>query len=288
MKKRGQISYFLILSISLVIVAGLVLYVKNIGVKKQTVEKSSESEDAGIVKSYAEACLKNLAEEALFKKVGIQGGYINPNGLLEVDNGKSRFNFESTLYHENFVPYYLEKTTINGRMDYYTFVPTLEQIQDKLGNYIAAEFENCFDIGVFADKGIEIITPTKESEIKAAVNANEEDVSINFRYPLIVKKGSVQTKLDLFLVTLPIRLKSIHDWASTLVENIKNKQPDEYDTSISCNFDKRGLTNIYLKEISNGKIIQFIDFSTYNEKYLKSFIFQFAVKDVNVKGNCVG
>ena len=39
-----------------------------------------------------------------------------------------------------------------------------------------------------------------------------------------------------------------------------------------------------------GKIVQFVDFSTYEERYLQSYIFQFAVKtkNVGITGACVG
>ena len=287
MKKRGQITYFLILGLMLVIVAGFIIYVRNINVKKPNIEKPSESADTDIVKSYAETCIKIIAEEALFSKIGPQGGYINPKSQPNIDSGKSRYNSDPIQFEGKSVPYFLEELTINGDTRYYTFIPTLDSIEKKLENQIKSEFDNCFDSSIFKDKGIVITEPIDKNKVKVSVNANREDVSINFQYPLIVKKGTVQSNLDEFSLTLPIRLRSLHEWASKLVEDIKNKQPQEYYISANCNFDKKGLTNIYLDDIpEKGQIIRIVDFSTYFQKYLKSFDFQFAVKDVHINGKC--
>jgi len=93
--------------------------------------------------------------------------------------------------------------------------------------------------------------------------------------------------LDSIRVALPIRFKILYDDAVTLVENIKDSQPETYDISSDCD-NYGGLINVHLKDSDDGssKIIQFEDFSTYNEKYFNSYIFQFAVKNVNVDGDC--
>jgi len=43
-----------------------------------------------------------------------------------------------------------------------------------------------------------------------------------------------------------------------------------------------------LNDSGAKEIIQFVDFSTYEQNYFNSYIFQFAVKNVNATGSCVG
>jgi len=123
MQKRGQVSIFLILGIIIVFLFGLSFYVENYGAKKKSREsviKSIESADANIVKVYADTCLNRVSVDALFDKIGLQGGYINPDG----------------------VPTYL-----NGDEE---SIPDLDFISRELGNYIVAEFENCFETKLFS------------------------------------------------------------------------------------------------------------------------------------------
>ena len=66
--------------------------------------------------------------------------------------------------------------------------------------------------------------------------------------------------------------------------------PYSLSASECASFDKNGVTNVYLKTSDSGKkeIVQFVDFSTYQNHYVKSYIFQLAVKNIDVQGNCAG
>ena len=82
MKKRGQITIFLILGLILIIVAGFIFYFNKSSARSQSavsVAQSLDSSDTEIVKTYAESCIKNAAEDALFNRIGVQGGYIDSN-----------------------------------------------------------------------------------------------------------------------------------------------------------------------------------------------------------------
>lgn len=302
MGKRGQITIFLILGLVVIIILGFSFYITKFGEKKKSAAaaKSMESKDAEIVKSYAETCLKIVSESALFGRLGLHGGYINPGSDPEYGE-EGVINPSPTSFLGNKVPYYLERVTSGGASAYNTFIPDLAAIKKKLENYIAVEFEKCFGANDFGDIGMNITKPAvdyheigfdfSKTSIKVDVGFNEEDVSVHLIYPVIVKADGTEASYDSFQVVLPIRIKALYDSAAELVENIKNAQPNAYDISSYCGiYDKNGLTNIYFKFNDSGakEIIQFVDFSTYNQNYFNSYIFQFAVKDVNVTGNCVG
>ncbi len=295
--KRGQITIFIILGLVIVIIFGIFFYISKFSAKtkgESGVAKSLETGDTEIVKTYAEVCLKTVSEDALFNRIGLYGGYINPDGDLEYgEQGIPTLNPLPILYQNNKVPYYLDGTD--------TYIPELNDIKKRMSNYIAVEFEKCFETGVFEDIGISIIKldvdyqainfDFSQTDVNVNVSLNKEDVSISFTYPLTIKKGAAESKLDSFRVTLPIRLKALYDSANDLVINTTNKQPGTYDISLDCDsYDKNQLTNVYNKSTTDPKtkIIKFVDFSTYEENYIRSYIFQFAVKNVNIAGNCVG
>ena len=302
MLKRGQITIFLILGLVVMIIIGFSVYITKFGEKKKSAAaaKSLESKDAEIVKAYAETCLKMASEDALFSRIGLHGGYINPGGAPEYGEGGVA-NPSPTSFLGNKVPYYLEGVDTGGITAYYTFLPDLAVIKKKLENYIAVEFEKCFNASDFEDIGMNVTKPVidypeigfdfSKTTVNVDVSLNEEDVSVHLTYPLIVKAYGTEAEYESFRVVLPIRMKILYDSAAELVENIKNAQPYAYDISQYCgNYDKNGLTNIYLKLNDSGakEIIQFVDFSTYEQNYFNSYIFQFAVKNVNATGSCVG
>ena len=350
MKKRGQISVFLIIGIILII-GGIFYYIKVYNAKDAIGNSPRKMEsEAGIVKAYVESCIKNVAEEALFEKIGEQGGYIDVNANQrygEAGSAGSPINPPYTSFQGKSVPYYLE-----AECDKYCYeeectcspigctpppladcqlanrkcakwkcrkwsikenIPDIDVISKKLANYIAVEFEDCFKKNIFEGMGMKIEKPNvnyravnfdfSRTNVNVNVSANKEDVSVYLRYPLIITQGNTKTNLDSFLVVLPIRLKALHDSSSDLINNIIAKLSNDaayrdtdfltnvpYSLSVNecASFDKNRLTNVYSKSASpSEKIIQFTDFSTYQKYYVNSYIFQFAVKNIDVQGNCV-
>jgi hypothetical protein len=285
MLKRGQITISLIVGMVIVMLIGFYIYISNFSAKMKSIAAAKIEASTDIVKVYAESCIKMVSEDALFNRIGLQGGYINPDGdSTYQENGVP--NPPPASYLGKKVPIYVKG--ISGTSTTSAFIPDLGATSRKLAKYIEVEFEKCFRANVFADIGIDVL---KTGNINAEVGLNEEDVIIELKYPLSVKIANTETKFESFRVNLPIRLKALYDGSVILVENIMNAQPNEYDIASDCNtYDKNGLTNIYLKNSNDtaSKIIQVVDFSTYQKNYLKSYIFQFAVKNVNVNGNCVG
>lgn len=353
MKKRGQITIFLIIGISIVILFGIFYYAKSYNAKSvmENAPKKTSS-DSDIVKTYVESCIKDIAENALFEIISEQGGYIDvaaaprygENGIINSPISPAYASFQGKN-----VPYYLEaecdkycsdwECTCSPagcqpptypdcppadrvcakekcrRWGYKEHMPRIDVIEKKLANYIVVEFEDCFNAKDFSDIGFKVEKPIvnyravnfdfSRTKVDIKVSANKEDISVMLKYPIIITKGDTETKLDSFIVVLPIRLKALHDSSIDLVNSIKAKltnDPAYRNTdfltdapyplsSIDCaSFDKNGFTNVYVKTSDNGKreIIQFVDFSTYHQYYVNSYIFQFAVKNIDVRGNCVG
>ncbi len=268
MKKRGQISLFLIAGVFIVVLFGLYFYLNRANVDKIAKEKP-QPEGVEAVKAYADSCIKMISDEALFEKIGLQGGYMNlPSSPAP------------TIYQNNDVPIYIDGNN--------AYLPGLDTIQNQLSHYVKTEFEKCFDVSVFKKMGMEII---KEQDFNVDASLNEEDVTIKLGYPMKISQGSNLVELNSFVVTLPIRIKALYESAEVMASKIKESQPNVYDISADCSlYDKNGLTNVYLKDSNDGsaKIIQFVDFSTYQNYYVNSYVFQFAIKNVNVDGSCVG
>ncbi len=188
MQKRGQITVFIIIGLLIIIVAGVFLSLSRYSIKSQTTANKKEAampSDTDVVKAYAETCLKLVSDDALFNRIGLQGGFINPAGdsnYHEEGITGSPITPPAIPFAGKNVPFYLEakcdKTCISEictcspapctpqplpscppanrqcvkwRCDwrYTTYIPDssryLETIGKKISNYAEVEFNKCFN-----------------------------------------------------------------------------------------------------------------------------------------------
>ncbi len=303
MKKRGQVTVFLVLGIVVVILTGLVFYT-GAAIRKEgtvsSIKKTSQVPfDIGPVKEYAESCLKKVSEDGLWI-IGEHGGYIDPDGN-EVYGEEA---VDSTAYLGKKVPYYLKGTSDS-------FL-ALEDIEEKLSRYVIVGFDRCFDSNVFEGLGLYLTKPDINYteigfdfdgvSVDSKVDIHEDSVIVNVEYPLIIKKKGLEAELKDFRVNLPIRLGRLYN-ASVgkgtpigLLIDINNTWNDEgiYDlSSFNCdNYDVLKQINIYSRDnVGNKKIIQFVDYNPFYNKYLRAYTFQVAISNnpINFMGEiCTG
>lgn len=319
MKKRGQITIFLVVAVVILILAGLYFYLGKSGAKTGAA-KAQEAKETDIVKAYVESCIKNVAERSLFERIGEQGGYIDVNANLnygEDGTAGSPISPSYILFQGKNVPFYLEakcNRIVNGKCENWTatsYVPELEAISKKLANYIAVEFEKCFDKNVFESRGIKIEKPVVDykainfdfsrSNVNVEVNVNEEDVSVKFYYPLTVGKGETKSRLDSFVVVLPVRLNATFEGSQNLIadmkESIESRRNTDYisdapfiivpfDCTVGGPYVKKTQINLYTKPAASSRIVEFADYGNYFTGRPNSYLFRFAVKNIAVNGDC--
>ena len=136
MKKRGQVTVFIVLGIIILLFTGIYFYATKVNAKIKTqsaVAGSLPDSDSRIVTRYAESCIKMTADDALFNKIGLQGGYIY---IISAST-------PSATYLGNNVPYYLD-CSVNPCTEN---IPPLPTIGESLASYIIAKFDDCFKDG---------------------------------------------------------------------------------------------------------------------------------------------
>ncbi|MCK4589765.1 MAG: hypothetical protein KAT77_04930 [Nanoarchaeota archaeon] len=261
LKKRGQITIFIIIGVILLIAVALILLLRSTTVEKELeVEEKAAQElpsELAPIESYIQSCLEKASEEALWQ-VGAQGGYIN------IPDPKTTFQGQD-------LPYLLDGTISN--------YPTLSEIERQTADKIVEKFENCSDLSIFEKIGFNI---TKLGATQVNITIANESTFIKLTYPLSIKKGKSETKIDIFIVRLPIRLGTLYYSSLELIKKTIATQP--YNIAQDCSsYDKNQLTNVYFKD---NKIIQFMDYSAYQHEFFQTYIFQFAVRNVEVMGGC--
>ncbi len=283
-KKRGQIAVFVILGISVIILVGLFGYTQsNLTHNKVSYEIKKASKtplEISSIKRFAESCLKEVSDRGLWI-VGEHGGYIDPEGNITYGEPGT---IDYIQYDHVPVPYYIGGTPL-----------TLEEIQEKLARYIIIEFERCFNFTTFENDGFLIESPALDYhavnfdfdlvDVDSDVTINEDTVTVKLRYPLNITKNTFKTRLKDFRVDLPLRLGKIYNAMHEpdgLLPKIQDTWaiPDIfYLASFDCDeHDPLHQINIYSKDHSpTTKVLQIVDYRPYYSKYMKSYLFQFAI-----------
>src|SRR3989338_5292014 len=113
MKKRCQITLFIIIGIVILIIVGLLVYLATYITKKGIEKEITKSEKIPLaaqpIKTYIETCLDKTAKDAIIL-IGKQGGYIyNSQGgtLIDfktLDENAFFINYESNIISYNIFP----------------------------------------------------------------------------------------------------------------------------------------------------------------------------------------
>ncbi len=206
-KKRGQISIFMIASL-IVVLAGVIYFFyqgKYFGSKPEIVHPDVEP-----IKVYVENCLKEISQDGL-ERVGLSGGYIKIPENLEKDPRAYLAIFPASGFK---MPYWWH--------DGIESVPTEDFIKGQLESYIKSELKNCISNFEPFSGRFDIKEPNGAA---ASVQFNQEDVSVNLKYPLEIAKkdGSSKYLIENFNYVAPIRFRKAYELAKLIMKR-ENKE----------------------------------------------------------------
>lgn len=228
MDKRGAVTAFLIVGLILVIIGGMVFFMRSEYFSSLMGAQQAKAKAIPLelqpVNSYIESCIKSTANEGLLV-IGQSGGYFT-------------IPKESILLF----PYYF--------YDNKSFVPELNRIESQLAEYVELMLPSC--TGNFtALEGLEI-TPSQNINVRTKILKDEVEVTAG--WDVSVKKGDYEAALSEFSADVPSRLYVIYSAARNLTEE-QAKDP-EY-ICISCMNSLAEENNLYIDKINylNNTII---------------------------------
>ena len=200
MKKRGQITPFIILGLVFLLFFLIILFTKSYSIEKIGTVYSSEISP---IKNYVDLCTKSSASDALYL-LGVQGGYTAPPKLY----------FQSA--YAKIAYWYYEGQDI---------YPTISIMEQELSSYVNRALPECIEsLNVFRDMGFEF----EFGEIDTKTKINENNVEFNIDYPITIKKGDSETEIKEFSRNFPVRLGHMHSIAKEIVEK-EIEDPDWID-----------------------------------------------------------
>ncbi len=204
LKKRGQITLFIIIGIVILFTVGFAIYMIQKPVFKITTKEETP------IESYVRQCIENVGERGI-TVLASQGGYINvPDSI--------RANVRSYLAlvpgGEPIIPYWYYRGQNN--------VPTTEFMQDQISAYVMIMIKSC----------IQNFEPFKQEfdiselgEISVDTVIGDRSVLIKLNYPIDVKdkvKGQV-LRINSFSGEIPVSLGRMVSLAKKILAT-ENKQ----------------------------------------------------------------
>lgn len=208
-KKRGQITVFIILGIVILMSSAIYFYFQKTTTTTQP-EKVIDRKTTEL-HPYVETCVDMLTRDAL-DKVGVTGGYItypfvinnNPSSYLDI------------------VPKRMGSD--RPRMPYWKFnneirIPPLDFIQNQIETYVKDNIDFCLD-NFSAIKGYEV---NKTGDIDVQIEFTAKDTFVKMKYPLKAVKVPQMNEFSLndydFQVRVPIRFRKVYDTAVKIMDD---------------------------------------------------------------------
>ena len=239
MKKRGQLTIFIILGIVfLAIITLFFIFNKNFILP-------TNDADINNVFLFQENCMNQIDVQTIFK-ISMQGGYYD-------------IPKQSILYG---IPYY----AINGK----NIMPTKEKIEEEISKAVNNQLVSCTN-NFTQFNNLKIIS----QEIITKTEINDEEILLEITYPISITKEESTTVLSKpKKVEVPVRFGILYDTATDIVNNNLNKE-----ICITCILDEVQSKNIVVDVIDyNNDTIIFVLTDEQSEIIENNIELTFAIK----------
>ncbi|MBU2590150.1 MAG: hypothetical protein KKA65_02180 [Nanoarchaeota archaeon] len=208
--KRGQITVFIVLGLIFVAVIGLLIAYKDTLMGSQTAQVEGigtlqpELMGAG---ELIEDCIKEVAKSGL-SDLGMHAGIID-NSQLET------FDFSG-----------LDATYLYSNSE--SKLPSREAMEESLALFVKQNVRDCLAVEL---PGFEV-TPAEVKEVSADIGSEEVDVAVE--WPITIKKAALESKVDGFKISVPVRLGIIYNEVESFISQ-QLETPEE--VCLSCLLD---------------------------------------------------
>ena len=189
MKKRGQITAFIVIGLIFLLFFLIILFTKSYRIEKIGAVSSDELNP---IRNYVDLCAKSSASDALYL-LGVQGGYTAPPKLY----------FQSA--YAKIAYWYYKGEDVS---------PTIKEMEQELSSYVDKALPECIEnLNAFRDMGFEF----EFGEINTETKINENNVEFKINYPITIIKGESKAEISEFYKMIPARLGYTYNIIKTIV-----------------------------------------------------------------------
>jgi len=198
MKKRAQVTVFIILGIIILAAIALLFYARSrIFFGTPTPERLEIELD--LIKKQVEDCIQEISPEYI-ERIGLQGGYlITHPGTYRLYNN---YPVSYLCYNQP------GKPTCTNRM------LLLKDMEEDLSKHINSGLARCINLQEFKKYGYDIQTGTR----KVTVEIGKENVIVSLNYPITIKKDTVEVSVSEFSAIFNYPLGRLYDVSLDIID----------------------------------------------------------------------
>lgn len=292
MKKRGQVTLFVIVGIVLLIVVLLLLYLntKKTDNQPNLVDKYSEtiSNDMVPLKNNVEFCLAKTAKEG-FKELGLHGGFINPPPFIQYDvvPGYKNTGLEEFKGSGIIMPFwsYIDSPPDCRTCKFKDNSPPLEgtstySVQTQIQSYINENLLSCLnDFSDYKQKyNISYDSP------KSVVQFDDNDVFVGLDWNITASIGTTTTSASKFNTIIDLQFKRLYAYARSLLfqsEQLPNKRISEDLMQTIINTLSTGAQNAVIPPADGPMIEGFDSIKTWNLQDVRKIFKEYLSQNIN-------
>ena len=208
--KRGQVTYFIIAGL-IVLLAAILIFSARLSFLKDVYEEQTTKllgvpADIKPVEDYIQECLNDVSKTGI-DFVLLQGGHYNPNNSIELDLFK--------------VAYWYDNKDIS---------PSLETVQNEISKFINANLNECILTFPYSDYKINLVNPQAQTTIK------KDLILITAEYKANIEYKNITFKLSKFNSKLSHDITNIIDSGKKIVDMESNSQDIDIELIESLNY----------------------------------------------------
>jgi len=209
MRKRGQITLFIVLAIIVVLVI-----VFATGLFKLPIKRDATENRATVVKDFINSCIDLTTKKAL-RTVGLSGGVLDVSEDITPRSANNIFS-NSLLLRSNEVMYWYYKSANN--LDIVN-IPNKENIESGLNEYVSDNLGLCLNkFERFRFEGYKIESGKAEANAKI----NDKNVDVKVEMPIIVTVGDSSVRLNNFNVNVDSNFGRLYNAAAEIINSNSN------------------------------------------------------------------
>ncbi|MBD3259937.1 hypothetical protein GF371_04895 [Candidatus Woesearchaeota archaeon] len=241
--KRGQITFYIIIGIIILLAALLIIYLAFFRVERPaavpeiTVKKVPMQVQP--VSIFIEDCVERIGKQGL-ERMGRQAGWIDLDRPEKVFGNSFDFRYDATnsdgvTFNPNTplglrIPYWYYLSSSNRCTDckFFVRIPTLKQMETMLSEYVEENMGMCLEgLQAFEEQGFEI---QELGELDVETTITDFDIRFVVDYPLKATKGGSVFDINTYYVQMPVQLKRMVELGREILRSQANQSFLEYNT----------------------------------------------------------
>lgn len=219
MKKRGQVTVFIILALVIIILIAIIWATKSYVLKDRFQQEIETHKNVPLevqpINEYLDSCTAKVTEDGI-NLLAIKGGYINlPRDSMPTSSFNPLSSSLEIFSNSDLRTAVWFREQPNGIFT--TNVPTIMDMETSLEQYINQNYQQCLNnLTTFEEQGFSFVI---SDSAKSVVTIRDKTVDVKVTLPIQITKESLAFSLESHLAQIESRLGELYDMAVEILNS---------------------------------------------------------------------